>query len=616
MKNSPENKKSSFNKDWVADAAGLSLIEIDLKKNDVTLNINARKLFYIESETCSLDNISERFINPMEFAEIIENRKSVFSIPEISIFSQARVLYFKINAERESDHRLKILFISLDKNIEDEQEFFKQFVLNTKDVFSLWTADHQLLYAGEQFEKVFGRSISELGKNSFAVMKWVHPEDAQMLLNSTRENNDADSEQFEIEFRIKMPDGSDKWIWYRRKKIYNQKGEPYRYFSLISDIDQRKKAEKLLIYRHEFESFLFNASARFIDIPHEKTDLNIDLTIKEVCLFTQSDDAYIYIFDDAHSLANRKHFFTAAGSESGKESLKIYQVQQNSWHYNTLCKHHFVNVNILTDSKVDSVVLKICEENSIVSFLDIGLFYQNSLIGFFGLSSNKNQKKWSNEEIKLLQILGDIFINAVVRKKSNKSLYDSEQTYREIYNSSTDAIFIHDADTGEIVDVNQAVMDMYEISYDDALVINFDNFSVDIENFNNKKSLELIKSANSEPQLFAWHAKTKTGKPFWAEVSLKLAIIHGKQHVMGIVRNIEERKKTEELLRQSEEKYRMIIEGQNELVVKVDTEGRFLFVSPSYCKLFDKKEEELIGQEFYPLVHDDDREATMLAKLK
>jgi PAS domain S-box-containing protein len=48
-------------------------------------------------------------------------------------------------------------------------------------------------------------------------------------------------------------------------------------------------------------------------------------------------------------------------------------------------------------------------------------------------------------------------------------------------------------------------------------------------------------------------------------------------------------------------------------VVKVGPEGHFQFVSPSYCEVFGKKEEELLGKAFMPLVHEDDREATATA---
>ena len=71
-----------------------------------------------------------------------------------------------------------------------------------------------------------------------------------------------------------------------------------------------------------------------------------------------------------------------------------------------------------------------------------------------------------------------------------------------------------------------------------------------------------------------------------------------------------ERRRIEDALRESMEKYRLLVENQTDLVVKVDTEGRFQFVSPSYCELFGKTEDELLGKKFIPLVHEDDREST------
>ncbi len=74
-----------------------------------------------------------------------------------------------------------------------------------------------------------------------------------------------------------------------------------------------------------------------------------------------------------------------------------------------------------------------------------------------------------------------------------------------------------------------------------------------------------------------------------------------------------ERKEIEDALRESMAKYRLLLKNQTDLVVKVDTEGRFLFVSPSYCKLFGKTEDELLGKTFIPLVHEEDRENTSIA---
>jgi PAS domain S-box-containing protein len=81
----------------------------------------------------------------------------------------------------------------------------------------------------------------------------------------------------------------------------------------------------------------------------------------------------------------------------------------------------------------------------------------------------------------------------------------------------------------------------------------------------------------------------------------------------GLDRDITVRKQAEEEQRKKEEIYKLLVENQNELVVKLDAEGRFLFVSPTYCKTFGTSEEELLGKHFLPLVHEEDQASTAKA---
>lgn len=112
-----------------------------------------------------------------------------------------------------------------------------------------------------------------------------------------------------------------------------------------------------------------------------------------------------------------------------------------------------------------------------------------------------------------------------------------------------------------------------------------------------------------------WHVR-KDGSvfPTFMKISL-LKDESGKPILMlGVAMDITSYKKSEQELRESEEKYRLLVENQFDLVVKVDLEGRFLFVSPSYCEMFGKTEEELLGKSFTPLVDEDDRKKTARAR--
>lgn len=75
--------------------------------------------------------------------------------------------------------------------------------------------------------------------------------------------------------------------------------------------------------------------------------------------------------------------------------------------------------------------------------------------------------------------------------------------------------------------------------------------------------------------------------------------------------DITEKIEKEEALKESEEKYRLIVENQNDLIVKISDENKLTYVNPNYCRVFGVKEEEIIGSSFMPLIHEDDREAVI-----
>jgi len=72
-----------------------------------------------------------------------------------------------------------------------------------------------------------------------------------------------------------------------------------------------------------------------------------------------------------------------------------------------------------------------------------------------------------------------------------------------------------------------------------------------------------------------------------------------------------EKRQAQTGLSRSEEKYKLLINNQTDLIVKVTTEGVFQFASPSYCEMFGKSQSELLGSSFIPFIHKEDKKNTL-----
>lgn len=133
------------------------------------------------------------------------------------------------------------------------------------------------------------------------------------------------------------------------------------------------------------------------------------------------------------------------------------------------------------------------------------------------------------------------------RKRAEDALVVSEESYRAIFNTANDAIFILDIETAKIVDVNEKACEMYLYPKNEILNLSVQDLSLgqppymqgDILNFINKAS-------RGESQLFEWVAKDKAQRFFWVEVNLKRAVIGGKYRILSIARDISDRKSSED----------------------------------------------------------------------
>ncbi|MFZ5776331.1 MAG: PAS domain S-box protein [Thermodesulfobacteriota bacterium] len=160
-------------------------------------------------------------------------------------------------------------------------------------------------------------------------------------------------------------------------------------------------------------------------------------------------------------------------------------------------------------------------------------------------------------------------------------LKESEERYREIFNSPSDAIFIHDAATGAILDINRATVDMYGYSREEAMRLPVDAFSAGIPPYSQIEAGEKINAAlHQGPQLFPWLGRRKNGETFWVEVALRLAEFQGKRYVIAVARDIDARKKAEAALLAETERLAVTLRSIADGVITTDTAGRVTLLNP------------------------------------
>ncbi len=187
----------------------------------------------------------------------------------------------------------------------------------------------------------------------------------------------------------------------------------------------------------------------------------------------------------------------------------------------------------------------------------------------------------------------------------NKLLSEQERNYREIFNSTNEAIFIHNAEDGKIIDVNDVMLKMYGFSSKEEVTrITVNDVTASNDLYNEKRAQALIKKAENEgTQVFEWRSKKVNGEVFWSEISLQKTEIGGKGRILAVVRDISERKKLEEKIKESENYYRTLVETSHDGISLMDLEGNMLFVNSRKASMVHaQKPEYLIGTNAFTLL--------------
>jgi len=184
-------------------------------------------------------------------------------------------------------------------------------------------------------------------------------------------------------------------------------------------------------------------------------------------------------------------------------------------------------------------------------------------------------------------------------KNHAEALDVDRESYKAIFNGVNEAIFVHEPDTGKILDVNEKMCEIFDYTKEEACNLYFKDISYGEKDKIREKAKALIAKAFYEgPQLFDWLGLSKTGRIFPALVSLKKAVVDGRKCVLASVRDISKQRVAEERAYQTEKRYQDLLDNSIDLIFTTNAEGIINSVNSAAKRIFGFEEEEVLGKHF------------------
>jgi PAS domain S-box-containing protein len=154
---------------------------------------------------------------------------------------------------------------------------------------------------------------------------------------------------------------------------------------------------------------------------------------------------------------------------------------------------------------------------------------------------------YTPQDVEVLAAIASLAATALVNIELLEELRASEESYRTIFDASHDAIFIHDLETGAILDVNRRCESMHGYSREEMIALGVPGVADGTPPFDAEHAgAHLRRAAAGEPQRFEWLARHRDGSPIWVDVYLQRVSILGQDRILATTRDITERKLTEQ----------------------------------------------------------------------
>jgi PAS domain S-box-containing protein len=362
----------------------------------------------------------------------------------------------------------------------------------------------------------------------------------------------------------------------------------------------RRKFEQSLLERMAFEKMLSDLSATFIDLAEEQVGVTIEKSLGGVAKFLSLDRITLFGYSQE---CKELRVNSSWRSEEVQPVPAVLQAKQFSWMTNRL----LCGETVLAED-LDSLPAEASEEREFlrrlgaISVVTVPLKAGGQLFGALSFSSAKRRVSWTDGLVEQLKLLAEIFSNALMRQGAS----DARFRHAAILESSDDAIISENLD-GIIVSWNAAAQRLFGFSEAEAIGQPITILIPDELCHEEDKFLQSL-TAGERVEHYETVRIAKGGKR--VAVSLTISPVRdSERRIVGfskIARDITDRKRAEQVLRESEERFRLVANGAPVLIWMSGTDKLCNFFNQGWLNFTGRSIEEELGDGWISGVHPDD----------
>lgn len=194
------------------------------------------------------------------------------------------------------------------------------------------------------------------------------------------------------------------------------------------------------------------------------------------------------------------------------------------------------------------------------------------------------------------------------RMRAAEALRVSEASYRAIFDAAEDAIFVHDIESGAIVDANPKACATFGYTREEFLNLDVGALGTGERPYTHQDAMNLISRAAAGEELrIEWHGRSKDGSLRWHEVFVRRVTIGGQERILALARDITGRKSAEAALRASEEQYRAMFNASIDGLALWNAAGEIVDTNPALWRMYGYGEGESpalpLGSDTGPCYH-------------